>query len=266
MHVAGTPIALSDRDLRTMVSITDETDHAATEPGVRLPWSVLHRIKDLLGCDELICHDLEAARRRISFAQTTADGCDDLDLTPGGATEPTDQPFWATYWSGSCSYPDRTGDLRSVVTPYDFASERQWRESPAYREYFGPLGTKHTILLTLPDRPGRTVRLVAFRDSGPRFSERDRAVLTLLRPHVYAAYLQLARRRNGEPNLTDRQWQLLQLVALGHTNARIARQLGVSEGTVRKHMENIHARLGVSSRAAALARAFPERFAVAWRG
>ena len=45
-------------------------------------------------------------------------------------------------------------------------------------------------------------------------------------------------------------------MAEGLTNGQISRRLGVSEGTVRKHLENIYARLQVSSRAAAVTRAF----------
>jgi DNA-binding NarL/FixJ family response regulator len=45
-------------------------------------------------------------------------------------------------------------------------------------------------------------------------------------------------------------------VAGGLTNGQISRRLGVSEGTVRKHLENIYAGLQVSSRAAAVTRAF----------
>jgi Bacterial regulatory proteins, luxR family len=37
-----------------------------------------------------------------------------------------------------------------------------------------------------------------------------------------------------------------------HTNAQIARRAGVTGGTVRKHLENIYARLQVSSRTAAV--------------
>jgi DNA-binding CsgD family transcriptional regulator len=55
--------------------------------------------------------------------------------------------------------------------------------------------------------------------------------------------------------LTTRQRQLLDLVADGHTNTQIARRLGITEGTVRKHLENIYRRLGVSSRTAAVTRA-----------
>ena len=88
--------------------------------------------------------------------------------------------------------------------------------------------------------PGRTVRLYFCRGPGPDFSERDRALLTLLRPHLHQAYLDAERRRHPVPQLTPRHWDLLRLVAAGHTNAQIARRLGISEGTVRTHLENIY--------------------------
>jgi DNA-binding CsgD family transcriptional regulator len=65
-----------------------------------------------------------------------------------------------------------------------------------------------------------------------------------------------ARSPEPEPQLTPRQWQLLDLLAAGHTNAQIARRLGVSEGTVRTHLENIYRRLNVTNRTAAVMRAF----------
>jgi DNA-binding NarL/FixJ family response regulator len=46
-------------------------------------------------------------------------------------------------------------------------------------------------------------------------------------------------------------------VAAGLTNRQIARHVGLSEHTVRKHIENIFERLQVTSRTAAVARAFP---------
>ena len=101
------------------------------------------------------------------------------------------------------------------------------------------------------------MRLYFFRGPGPDFSERDRDLLTLLRPHLHQAYLDAERRRHPTPQLTPRHWELLHLLAAGHTNAQIARRLGLSEGTVRTHLENIYARLQVSSRTAAVTRAFP---------
>jgi DNA-binding NarL/FixJ family response regulator len=102
------------------------------------------------------------------------------------------------------------------------------------------------------------VRLLFSRGPGLDFSERDRAVLTLLRPHLHQAYLDAERRRRGMPQLTRRQWEVLRLVADGYTNAKIARRLGVSEGTVRIHLQNIYVRLQVSSRTAAVTCAFPD--------
>ena len=51
---------------------------------------------------------------------------------------------------------------------------------------------------------------------------------------------------------SPRQMDLLHLVAAGHTNTQISRRLGISEGTVRTHLENIYQRLHVSRRTAAV--------------
>jgi LuxR family maltose regulon positive regulatory protein len=59
-----------------------------------------------------------------------------------------------------------------------------------------------------------------------------------------------AARRAG---LTAREAEVLTLVAEGLSNRRIGERLVVSEHTVHRHMANIYVRLGVSSRAAAVA-------------
>ena len=105
------------------------------------------------------------------------------------------------------------------------------------------------------------MRLYFRRGPGPDFSERDRALLTLLRPHLHQAYLGAERCRHPVPQLTARHWDLLGLVAAGHTNTQIARRLGISEGTVRTHLKNLYGRLNVSSRTAAVTCAFSDRVA-----
>ncbi len=59
--------------------------------------------------------------------------------------------------------------------------------------------------------------------------------------------------------LTPRELQVLRLVATGKSNREIARDLVVSEHTVARHVQNIFAKLGVSSRTAASAFAFAHR-------
>ena len=56
--------------------------------------------------------------------------------------------------------------------------------------------------------------------------------------------------------LTGRQADILRLVALGRPGAAIAAELGISPGTVRKHLENIYRRLGVTTRGGAAAAAW----------
>ena len=57
------------------------------------------------------------------------------------------------------------------------------------------------------------------------------------------------------PALTDRQLQVLRLVADGLTDREIAGRLTLSEHTVHRHVANIYVRLGCSSRATAVAHA-----------
>jgi DNA-binding NarL/FixJ family response regulator len=56
--------------------------------------------------------------------------------------------------------------------------------------------------------------------------------------------------------LTDREVEVVRLVAGGHTNRAIAGRLCLSEKTVARHLANIYAKLDVPSRAAATAYAY----------
>lgn len=57
------------------------------------------------------------------------------------------------------------------------------------------------------------------------------------------------------PQLTEREREILDLVARGLTNSEIARRLVLSAKTVRNHVSNVFAKLQVAGRAEAVARA-----------
>jgi DNA-binding CsgD family transcriptional regulator len=57
-----------------------------------------------------------------------------------------------------------------------------------------------------------------------------------------------------ELGLTPRECDILAWVARGKTNAEVAEILWVAPATVRKHLENIYAKLGVHTRTAAVTR------------
>jgi DNA-binding NarL/FixJ family response regulator len=59
------------------------------------------------------------------------------------------------------------------------------------------------------------------------------------------------RRREGPAGLTEREVDVLRLVARGLSNKEIARDLVISPKTVGTHIEHIYAKLGFSSRARA---------------
>ncbi len=67
--------------------------------------------------------------------------------------------------------------------------------------------------------------------------------------------IQTAVQPNEFPELSDRETQILKLMALDLTNDAIAERLGISLKTVRNHVSNICTKLQVSDRAAAILRA-----------
>ena len=253
-------VVASERDLRTLAGIVSE-DRPDVPAKEGLPPSLLADLMGQIRCDVIAFAVFDSGRQEAWSMQSMLEG--GQAVTAGAA--PVN---WQHYWHCQpCSYPDRTGDLRSIVKIADFYSARQWHSIGARCGINRPLGFEHDLMLTLPatpgpvPRPGRTVRLFFFRGPGPDFSERDRALLTLLRPHLEQAYLTAERRRHPAARLTPRQNDLLRLLAAGHTNTQIARRLGISEGTVRTHLQNIYERLDVSSRTAAVTRALADRVA-----
>jgi two-component system, NarL family, response regulator LiaR len=60
--------------------------------------------------------------------------------------------------------------------------------------------------------------------------------------------LPTARTVSGVQSLTDRETDVLRLVARGHANKEIASELGIGEKTVKTHVSNILAKLNVQSR------------------
>jgi DNA-binding NarL/FixJ family response regulator len=69
-------------------------------------------------------------------------------------------------------------------------------------------------------------------------------------------------RPESSPDLSSREWDVLELTAKGLTNPQIADNLGVSENTVKFHLQNIFQKLGVNNRTEAAGFYFRRRGAL----
>ena len=69
-----------------------------------------------------------------------------------------------------------------------------------------------------------------------------------LDPKAARALLDAQRETPPQPTLTAREKQVLLLVGTGVANKHIARELGITERTVKSHLTNIFATIGVTSR------------------
>jgi DNA-binding NarL/FixJ family response regulator len=98
-----------------------------------------------------------------------------------------------------------------------------------------------------PEQVERGIRAVAAGEAilGPQVAARAMATLTAGRPAVGVPL----------PEVSDREREVLDLLARGYDNATIARRMVLSPKTVRNHVSNVLTKLAVPDRATAMIRA-----------
>jgi ATP/maltotriose-dependent transcriptional regulator MalT len=102
---------------------------------------------------------------------------------------------------------------------------------------------------------GRVCTQAGDRESAQMHFGAARAVFTRLGATPDLSELARVINSDGrvDHGLTEREREVLTLIAGGASNRQIARRLGISEHTVARHLSNIFDKLGVSSRTQALA-------------
>jgi DNA-binding CsgD family transcriptional regulator len=140
----------------------------------------------------------------------------------------------------------------------DYITRRELHRLEIYDLLYKSTETEYQMAFTVPAPDDRVIGFV-FNRNRRDFSERDRSILNLVRGFVEQAHTRVhARLRLMSPQalgLTPRQAQVLGHLAAGSASAQIALAMQISERTVHKHLENIYARLEVTNRTAAVARA-----------
>jgi len=117
------------------------------------------------------------------------------------------------------------------------------------------------LVLTMQDDPGYAREAMARGARGYVLKEAEEADLLHAVRTVAAGstYLQPelgARLLSAPEPLTEREREVLRLLALGHTNAETAEQLHLSVRTVETHRSNIQSKLGSTNRADLVRHAF----------
>lgn len=187
------------------------------------------------------------------YVETTID-----DACGGYALATRPQPTWMFAALEEVGAQDPTHAIHGhpttePVTISDFLTVRQLRRLALFSLVCGPLGVADSMRLYLPAPPG-VARFFFFDRSSGAFPARARALLRVLGPHLAQGRARKGALGSPAPAaLTPRETEILRWVAAGSTNAEVARQLWVTEHTVRKHLENVYAKLGVHTRTAAVA-------------
>lgn len=240
---------MTESDVHALLGVFDRCQPAVDDDIFYA--DVLTGLRHLIPCDDISFQLMNVAEQRLNVLFVTADGVQREESV--GMTDEFTQLFWQEFWEeDGCAGPLTTGDYATLIHHAERWSRRAWANTTLASAF---VGMKDEILVPMTPLGGTDRRLLLFRDEGsPDFSEREKAMLALARPHLAELHARRDRELRGEPNLTPRQWEVLRQVATGASNGQIARALGLSEATVRKHLENVFLRLDVQSRTEALAR------------
>jgi DNA-binding CsgD family transcriptional regulator len=150
-----------------------------------------------------------------------------------------------------------------VTRLHDLVDRVTFRRTRLYQ--LVPLADMPSAQMRMPAQAGSWWQLEVLRP-GRQLTDRQLALLDAARPwlELYEDRRVLAARiaaihaaspdHRAASGLSAREQEVLDRVADGGSNQDVADALHISPGTVRKHLENIYAKLEVTSRTAALAR------------
>jgi len=243
---------LSGSDYRSILEFLHaggEVD--GTDP---FPEQVLARLRELVPCDAVSYGDFDRDFHREGHVWRTGvrfAGESRAPVTPAIIEAHARLAYQYPYrpWNPEATHPLRWSDL---------LSRREWHARDLYWEVCRPLDGEYELDLWLAT-PDGVVGGFGFDISERDFSERDKLVLDTLRPHLVQLWRNAAARRRESRSLavlTRREREILLWVARGKSNREIAAVLYLAPGTIRKHLDNVYDKLGVSNRAGAVGRAF----------
>lgn len=242
--------SLTPRDLVILRDILELVRADHPEAPRERTFQTLEHLAALIGCDEVSLQELDSVHQIRTYAQAIIEGQRCFETAEEAAAEnedPSREEFWRHWWGSYCSLPERIGRPVAVVES-SVCTQRELRSSPL-RESRGWIDE---ILVGYPTVPGRSARFLLCREGGSTFGYREESLVEMFLPHLAGLAVATVTPSHALSSLTERETHILQHVARGLTNREVGRALGISEATVRKHLEHSFPKLGVLNRTGAV--------------
>ena len=143
----------------------------------------------------------------------------------------------------------------SPVRLSDLVDQETLVTSRVYREVLVKVGGQYAMLLAVtPPTSEHWLYFMANRQSSD-FSDSELNFARMLHPALIALYASLSGAsvdKQVRSQVTHRELLVLRHLAAGYTAKHIGHELGISQRTVHKHLENLYRKLGTSDRLGAV--------------
>jgi len=208
-------------------------------------------LADLVPFDAALFHELSP---RVPFSRAALLGLDPAALAASSRR-----------WDALAVSLGRLRDMGlaqgGVVTDHDALPPRSRARKAFETGLARPLGIRSMLMAHLVFDERIVSAVLLFRRGQARFTAREQATMRALVPvlavgdvaHQLATHRALhgpaTRVRCVDQRLTPRQREIVERVALGHTNADIGKALGISPNTVRNLLTKIRGKLDAANRA-----------------
>lgn len=237
------PLNIARRCVSVVDALADLADPA------RFAEVALPELFRLLPCDVLTYNEIDLRTRVVGYADLPCARC--MAANPAA---------FDTFGERTLLDHFPVADDSEALRVRDVVGRAEFHHVGLLRKISPTISTRHRIACRVGPS-GQFVVGIAFNRAELPFADSERAALALLKDPMASALARARERREAttspaaEPGLSTRERQVLDLVAVGRTNAAIARALAVSPRTVEKHLEHIYRKFQVADHAAAVAHA-----------